>query len=122
MSLLNQITVDQLQRISSIENNTIYTASDKKVGVVAVVDGVPIAEVMHRTIAQVNKRYAVLSLSLLELRSLNQDAQQVSELSAFECPCPFVPLILALLRPILTPQAIPFILPWHRLKCLIGQA
>ena len=33
MSLLNQITVDQFQRIVSIEANTIYTASDKKIGV-----------------------------------------------------------------------------------------
>ena len=70
MSLLNQITVDELQRISSIENNTIYTASDKKVGVVAVVDGVPIAEVMHRTIAQVNKRYAEIQQASQQLPSL----------------------------------------------------
>ena len=70
MSLLNQITVDELQRISSIENNSIYTASDKKVGVVAVVDGVGIAEVMHRTIAQVNKRYAEIQQASQQLPSL----------------------------------------------------
>ena len=34
MSLLNKITVDQFQRIVSIEANSIYTISDKKIATI----------------------------------------------------------------------------------------
>ncbi len=50
MTLLNKITVDQFQRIVSIEANSIYTASDKKIGVIAVLDGIPIEQVEGRLV------------------------------------------------------------------------
>jgi len=56
MSILNKITVDQFQRIVSIEANAIYITSDKKIGVIAVLDGIPIEQVKKMTIAEVNKR------------------------------------------------------------------
>jgi hypothetical protein len=70
MSLLHQITVDQLQRISSIEASRIYTPADKKLGVVAIVDGVPIAEVMRRKVLDVNKRYAEIKAASEQLPTL----------------------------------------------------
>ena len=70
MSILNRLTVDQFQRIVSIEGNQIYTAADKKVGVVAVADSVPIAEVMQRSVAEVNKRYVAIQRASELLPSL----------------------------------------------------
>jgi hypothetical protein len=70
MSLLHQITVDQLQRITSIENNAIYTDADKKIGIIAVVEELPIAKVMQRTISEVNKRYAEIKKASQDLPSL----------------------------------------------------
>lgn len=70
MSILNQITVDQFQRIVSIEANTIYTASDKKIGVVAVLDNLPIEQVKKMTIAEVNKRYGEINAASKALPTL----------------------------------------------------
>jgi hypothetical protein len=70
MSLLNKITVDQFQRIVSIEANSIYTTSDKKIGVVAVIDNVPIEQVKKMTIAEVNKRYAEINAASKSLSTL----------------------------------------------------
>jgi hypothetical protein len=70
MSLLHQITVDQLQRITSIENNAIYTDADKKIGIIAVVEELPIAKVMQRTISEVNKRYAEIKRASQDLPTL----------------------------------------------------
>lgn len=70
MSILNQITVDQFQRIVSIEANTIYTASDKKIGVVAVLDNIPIEQVKKLTIAEVNKRYGEINAASNALPTL----------------------------------------------------
>ena len=70
MSLLNKITVDQFQRIVSIEANAIYTTSDKKIGVIAVLDGIPIEQVKKMTIAEVNKRYGEINAASKSLSSL----------------------------------------------------
>ena len=70
MSLLHKITVDQFQRLVSIEANSIYTTSDKKIGVVAVIDNVPIEQVKKMTIAEVNKRYAEINAASKSLSTL----------------------------------------------------
>jgi len=70
MSILNKITVDQFQRIVSIEANAIYTTSDKKIGVIAVLDGIPIEQVKKMTIAEVNKRYGEINAASKSLSSL----------------------------------------------------
>jgi len=70
MSLLNKITIDQFQRLVSIEANSIYTTSDKKIGVVAVIDNIPIEQVKKMTIAEVNKRYAEINAASKSLSTL----------------------------------------------------
>ena len=70
MSILNKITVDQFQRIVSIEANSIYTTSDKKIGVIAVLDGIPIEQVKKLTIAEVNKRYGEINAASKALPTL----------------------------------------------------
>ena len=58
---LQDLTIDQFQRIAALELSPALNDADKRLGVVAIVEGVDVAIVRDMPAASLTKRYKALS-------------------------------------------------------------